>query len=200
MSAGPTEMPEDGRSPSDGDASQFTAPESGLKPIQRLTSDDRLSRIRAETLAKTELKYCSQFVRDFVRSDYNFCAAKMTLARDGKLAALDAEFRVAEEWFRRATLWAKSRPGRTAYAPYEVITLEIKHALSGRLASLLIKHDRLFQYIMEGLANHTIAPHERKFALESARARIKQIPFLCIPDNDRFAPEGVLLPDIDSTN
>ena len=52
MSAGPTEMPEDGRSPNDGDASQLTAPESGLKPIQRLTSDDRLSRIRAETLAK----------------------------------------------------------------------------------------------------------------------------------------------------
>jgi len=37
-------------------------------------------------------------------------------------------------------------------------------------------------------------------ALNAAAARINQIKMLCIPDNDRYAPEGVLLPDITDAN
>ena len=81
-------------------------------PAQALTSDSRLDRIHAETLAKTELQYYSTFAREFCRSDYNFCAAKMTLARGGKLLALDAEFRVAEAFFKKALAWANQLHGR----------------------------------------------------------------------------------------
>ena len=173
---------------------------SGLRPIARLTSDDRLARINPETLAKTELHYYSAFAREFVRSDYNFCAAKMTLARGGKLLALEAEFRNAEAFFKKAIGWASRLHGRsTGHAP-ETVTLEIKHPLSGRLVRLLTIYDQLFIKTMEALIARTVMPLDRKTALGSAEARIKQIPFLCIPDNDRYAPEGVLLPDPDNAH
>jgi hypothetical protein len=167
----------------------------GLKPIQRLTSDDRLARIHPETLAKTELRYYSAFAREFVRSDYNFCAAKMTIARGGKLTALESEFRNTEAFFRKALVWAARLHGRSVHLDPESVTLEIKHPMSGRLVRLLTIYDQLFLKTLEALAARTVLPHDRKAALESAAARIKQIPFLCIPDNDRYAPEGVLLPD-----
>jgi hypothetical protein len=168
---------------------------SGLRPIARLTSDDRLARINPETLAKTELHYYSEFARGFVRSDYNFCAAKMTVARGGKLMALEAEFRKAEVFFRKALGWASRLHGRSVHLDPETVTLEIKHPLSGRLVRLLMIYDQLFLKTMEALVARTVMAHDRKAALDSAEARIKQIPFLCIPDNDRYSPEGVLLPD-----
>jgi hypothetical protein len=167
----------------------------GLRPIQRLTSDDRLARIHPETLAKTELRYYSAFAREFVRSDYNFCASKMTVARGGKLIALEAEFRNAEAFFRKALGWAGRLHGRGVHLDPETVTLEIKHPMSGRLVRLLTIYDQLFLKTMEALVARTVMAHDRKAALDSAEARIKQIPFLCIPDNDRYAPEGVLLPD-----
>ncbi|MEM5371874.1 DUF1845 domain-containing protein [Paraburkholderia azotifigens] len=167
----------------------------GLRPIKRLTSDDRLARINPETLAKTELRYYSAFAREFVRSDYNFCAAKMTIARGGKLLALETEFRNAEAYFRKALGWANRLHGRNVRLDPETVTLEIKHPMSGRLVRLLTIYDHLFLKTMEALVGRTLMMHERKAALDSAEARIKQIPFLCIPDNDRYAPEGVLLPE-----
>jgi hypothetical protein len=172
----------------------------GLRPIKRLTSDDRLARIHPETLAKTELFYYSDFARTFVRSDYNFCAAKMTVARSGKLLALEAEFRTAEEFFRKALAWANRLHGRSTGLEPERVTLEIKHPMSGRLVRLLTIYDQLFGKTMEALVARSVMAHERKAALDAAAARIKQIPILCMPDNDRYAPEGVLLPDSDDTH
>ena len=157
-------------------------------------------RIHPETLAKTELHYYSAFAREFVRSDYNFCAAKMTVARGGKLFALEAEFRNAETFFRKALKWANRLHGRNTSLDPETVTLEIKHPLSGRLVRLLTIYDQLFLKTMEALVARTVMPHERKAALDSAQARIRQIPFLCIPDNDRYAAEGVLLPDPDDAH
>jgi hypothetical protein len=196
MSGFDTEKPEGGDPkrqippvPSEHDAS------GGLRPIKRLTSDDRLARINPETLAKTELHYYSAFAREFVRSDYNFCAAKMTLARGGKLLALEAEFRKSEAFFRKAFGWANRLHGRSVHLDPEAVTLEIKHPLSGRLVRLLTIYDQLFLKTMEALVARTVMAHDRKAALDSAEARIRQIPFLCIPDNDRYASEGFLLPD-----
>ncbi|WP_310009383.1 DUF1845 domain-containing protein [Caballeronia sp. LZ043] len=168
---------------------------SGLRPLHRLTSDSRLARIHAETLAQTELPYYSLFAREFLRSDFNFAAAKMTVARGGKLHAIEAEFRTAEAFFKKALEWANKLPGRRAPAHPEMVTLEIKHAMSGRLVRLLSMYDQLFLKTMEALMLRSISAQTRQAALEAAEARIKQIPFLCMPDNDRFAPEGVLLPD-----
>src|SRR5262249_9817690 len=51
----------------------------GLKPIERMISDTRLERIIPNSDASTLLEYSSQFARTFIRSDYNFCAAKVTV-------------------------------------------------------------------------------------------------------------------------
>jgi hypothetical protein len=165
----------------------------GLKPIQRMMSADRLARIHPETLAQTELRYSSVFARDFLRSDYNFCASKMTIARDGKLAAIDAEFRVAETWFKKANAFFELRPKRSVAVQPEAITLEIKHPLSGRLVRVVTLYDRLFIRTLEGLMAQSVSSHERENALNSAESRIKKIAWLCIPDSDQFTPEGTLL-------
>ncbi|SAK86523.1 hypothetical protein AWB75_05843 [Caballeronia catudaia] len=180
--------------------SNESAAESGLPPLSRLTSDSRLARIHAETLAQTELPYYSKFAREFLRSDFNFAAAKMTVARGGKLIAIEAEFRAAEAFFKKALDWANKLPGRRTPTQPELVTLEIKHAMSGRLVRVLSMYDQLFLKTMEALMFRSLTPQTRQAALEAAEIRVKQIPFLCIPDNNRFAPEGVLLPDPDETH
>jgi hypothetical protein len=177
-----------------------SASESGLRPLSRLTSDSRLARINADTLAQTELPYYSKFAREFLRSDFNFAAAKMTVARGGKLIAIEAEFRAAEAFFKKALDWANKLPGRRTPIQPEMVTLEIKHAMSGRLVRILSMYDRLFLKTMEALMLRSVTAQTRQAALEAAEIRVKQIPFLCIPDNDRFAPEGVLLPEPDETH
>ena len=181
-------------------ASSDNAGQSGLRPLKRLTSDSRLARINADTLARTELPYYSLFAREFVRSDFNFAAAKMTVARGGKLLAIEAEFRVAEAFFKKALDWANKLPGRRTPTQPEMVTLEIKHAMSGRLVRLLSMYDQLFLKTMEALMLRSLTAQTRQAALEAAEARVKQIPFLCMPDNDRFAPEGVLLPGPNETH
>ncbi|SAK98482.1 hypothetical protein AWB76_07538 [Caballeronia temeraria] len=180
--------------------SNESAAESGLRPLSRLTSDSRLARIHAETLAQTELPYYSKFAREFLRSDFNFAAAKMTVARGGKLIAIEAEFRAAEAFFKKALDWANKLPGRRTPTQPEWVTLEIKHAMSGRLVRVLSMYDQLFLKTMEALMFRSLTPRTRQAALEAAEIRVRQIPFLCIPDNNRFAPEGVLLPDPDETH
>jgi hypothetical protein len=81
-----------------------------------------------------------------------------------------------------------------------LVTLEIKHAMSGRLVRVLSMYDQLFLKTMEALMFRSVTPQTRQAALDAAEIRVKQIPFLCIPDNNRFAPEGVLLPDPDETH
>ncbi|KND58048.1 hypothetical protein BVER_00313c [Candidatus Burkholderia verschuerenii] len=171
--------------------------ESGPRPLARLTSDDRLARINPHTLAQTELLYCSRFAREFCRGKFNFAAAKMTVARGGKLIAIESEFRTAEAFFRKALDWANKLRGRSTDIPAEMVTLEIKHAMSGRLVRLLTMYDQLFQKTMEAMLLRTITAQTRQAALEAAEARVKKIAFLCIPDNEQFAPEGVLLPGFD---
>jgi hypothetical protein len=180
--------------------SSESASESGLRPLSRLTSDSRLARINADTLAETELPYYSKFTREFLRSDFNFAAAKMTVARGGKLIAIEAEFRAAEAFFKKALDWANKLPGRRTPVQPEMVTLEIKHAMSGRLVRLLLMYDQLFLKTMEALMLRSVTAQTRQAALEAAEIRVKQIPFLCIPDNNRFAPEGVLLSDPDETH
>ncbi|KMZ11432.1 hypothetical protein BHUM_05410 [Candidatus Burkholderia humilis] len=167
--------------------------ESGLHPLARLTSDDRLARINPETLAQTELLYCSRFAREFLRGKFNFAAAKMTVARGGKLA-IESKFRKAEVFFRKALDWANKLPGRSTDILAETVTLEIKHAMSGRLVRLLTMYDQLFHKTMEALMLRTITAQTCQATLEAAEARVKKIAFLCIPDNDQFAPKGVLRP------
>ncbi|WP_438390498.1 hypothetical protein [Caballeronia sp. DA-9] len=92
--------------------------------------------------------------------------------------------------------WAKTRPGRNISIAPATITLEIKHASSGRLVCLLWKYDHLFKATLESLHNRTVTATQRKQLLDAA-ARINQIKVICMTDNDRYAPEGVLLPDPD---
>lgn len=187
------EAPEDGLRPS----SPPVAPtgESGLRRLDRLTNDSRLARIHADTLAKTELAYHSGFAREFLRGDFNFAAAKMTVARGGKLIAIESEFRVAEGWFRKAMAWANELPKRQTATYPEIVTLEIKHAMSGRLVRLLTIYDQLFLLTMGALIARSLGSEARQSTLDAAQTRIRKIAYLCIFDNDRFAPEGVLLPD-----
>ena len=177
-----------------------SAGESGLRPLQRLTGDSRLARINGDTLAQTELPYHSRFARDFLRGDFNFAAAKMTVARGGKLLAIEFEFRVAEAWFKKATAWADELPKRQTVVYPEMVTLQIKHAMSGRLVRLLTIYDQLFLKTMNALLARSISAESRERALNAGEARIKKIAYLCIPDNDRFAPEGLLLPDSGNTH
>jgi hypothetical protein len=169
------------------------AAESGLRPLQRLTGDSRLARINGDTLAQTELPYHSRFAREFLRGDFNFAAAKMTVARGGKLLAIESEFRTAEAWFKKAMVWADALPKRQTVVYPEMVTLQIKHAMSGRLVRLLTIYDQLFLKTMGALLARAVSAESRQRALEAGEARISKIGYLCIPDNDCFAPEGVLL-------
>jgi len=186
MAAVLEESPEDPQK----DPSKAAESQSGLKPIQRLTSDDRLARINPTTLARTEFVYYSRYVRDFVRSDYNFASAKMAVARNGKLRAIENEFRVADVWLTKTITAISKRHLRILPVSGEGIELEIKHALSGRLVRLLAQYDRLFIATMRGQMALTVSARERQTILDAAEARINQIPFLCIPDADQFASDG----------
>ena len=191
MAAVLEELPEDPLK----DPSKAVESQSGLKPIQRLTSDDRLAKINPSTLARTEFMYYSRFVRDFVRSDYNFAAAKMAVARNGKLRAIENEFRVADAWLSKTVAAISKRHQRVMPVSAEKIELEIKHALSGRLVRLLVQYDRLFIGTMRCQMARTVSARERQSILEAAEARINQIPFLCIPDADQFASDGTHVPE-----
>ncbi|CAN7786298.1 DUF1845 domain-containing protein [Caballeronia sp. LjRoot34] len=199
MSAVPKEAPQD-NAPVAPETSPNAAIESGLKPLARLTSDDRIARIIPDTHAQTELTYHSKFMREFLRAHYYFCSAKMSVARGGKRAAIEEEFRVADEWFKRALAQTNKLPRRKLSIKPESATIEVKNALSGRLVRLLAIYDVIFVRTLEGLFLGVVSSHQRKSALAAAEARLHQFPFICIPDNDRYAPEGILLPDSDRAN
>jgi hypothetical protein len=199
MPAVPMEAPEDNAHVAP-EASPDAATESGLKPLARLTSDDRIARIIPDTHAQTELAYYSKFAREFLRAHYYFCSAKMSVARGGKRAAIEEEFRIADEWFKRALAQTNKLPRRSLGIKSERVTLEMKNALSGRLVRLISIYDVIFVRTLEGLFLGAVSAHQRKSALAAAEARLNQFPFICKPDNDRYAPEGVLLPEPDRAN
>lgn len=168
------------------------AHQSGLKPIKRLTSDTRLAKIIPQSHAAFEVQYCSLFVREFIRSDYNFCAAKVTIARGGKVKALDAGFRQTEEWLRQTIEWLDAKPSRTLPVSYETIQVTVTHPLAGRLIRLLSQFDRIFVKSMEAKAGLKISSGDCDNIMTNASKRVKNIARLCEPDNDRYHPDGKL--------
>jgi hypothetical protein len=158
----------------------------GLKPIERLTSDLRIARIIPQSDSRTILKYSSRFTRDFVRSDYNFCAAKVTVARKGKLLALDAAFRTADEWLTKAVAWIEKRNARSFPLFQEEVELIITHPLAGRLVRCLTQYDRLSTRSMEAVFAQKLQPEERATLLANAEKRIRHIVHVCVPDNDQY--------------
>jgi hypothetical protein len=162
----------------------------GLKPIERLTSDSRIAKIVPQSDSRTVLKYSSLFARDFVRSDYNFCAAKVTVARNGKLRALDIAFREASEWFTKAIAWVEKHNAREFPLAHEEIELVVTHPLAGRLVRCLTQYDRLFIRSMEAVMSQKIQPTDRETILANAEKRIKHIVQVCIPDNDQYDFDG----------
>jgi hypothetical protein len=162
----------------------------GLKPIARLTSDSRVERIIPTTDARTILKYSSRFARDFIRSDYNFCAAKVAVARNGKLRALDQAFRDADEWFTKAIAWVEKHNARSFPVACEEIELVVTHPLAGRLVRCLTRYDRLFIRSMETVLSQKIMPADRVNLLANAERRIRHIAQVCIPNNDQYDFDG----------
>lgn len=186
----PLPQPDASGASNPGSTAASRASGSGLKPIQRLISDSRIDRIVPESNAATHLQYCSQFARDFIRADYNFCAAKVTVARGGKVRALDKAFRESGEWLGKALTWIEQHPTRSFPLEHEVIELKITHPLAGRLVRCLTQYDRIFVRSMEVLLAGKIQPHERETLLLNAGKRLKHIVQVCIPDNNEYLSDG----------
>lgn len=170
------------------DAGESTG--TGLKPIARLTSDSRIERIIPTTDSRTVLQYSSRFAREFIRSDYNFCAAKVAVSRNGKLRALDRAFREADEWFSKAISWVEKHNARSFPLAHEEIELIVTHPLAGRLVRCLTRYDRIFTHSMEAVMSQKIMPNDRANLLANAERRIRQIVQVCIPDNDQYDIDG----------
>ncbi|MDW3686176.1 hypothetical protein RA280_31435 [Cupriavidus sp. CV2] len=165
-------------------------PDSGLKPIKRLISEDRLSRIVPETQTTMQLSFSTTFVRDFVRADYSFCSAKFSVSRGGKVKAIDEAFRHAEAWFEGAHRWADRLEKRTIPLQYHKRELLLTHALSGRLLRLLRHYDTLSSKLTFALMVNSVDGLSRDNALGAAGHHIAAIHALCMPDNDQFQPDG----------
>ncbi len=167
-----------------------TAPDTGLEPITRLISADRISRIVPETATKVEVSFSSVFTRRFLHDDYNFVASKCSVARGGKVKALDEAFREAEIWFTRVTEWLATKNQLEFSIGYESVAVEVPNALAGRLLRLLNQYDKLSSATLFAHVGRSISGAERDTQLDIASRRINIIHTLCIPDNDRFADDG----------
>jgi hypothetical protein len=162
----------------------------GLKPIERLTSDTRIARINSETDAQTVLRYSSQFARDYIRSDYNFCASKIAVARGGKVRALETALRESSEWLRKTDVWLSRHDARPIEMAYEEIELIVTRPLAGLLVRCLTQFDRIFVKSMERVIASKITPDDRGRILANAEGRFKHIVQLCMPDNDQYDFDG----------
>jgi len=163
---------------------------SGLKPIARLSSDTRLSKIVPTTTSGSRFAYCSTFVRNFLRSDFNFVSAKVAVARAGKLRAIDEGFRTAESWYAGALAWAEGHTMRPLPLHYDEYYLDITAPLAGRLVRLLNQHDRLFAKTLFCQSAGEISADARATTMEIAAKRVRLVHSLCIPDDDQFAADG----------
>ncbi|WP_320534289.1 DUF1845 domain-containing protein [Robbsia andropogonis] len=165
---------------------------SGLPEIQRLSGDSRLARITPHSHVTHTIGYCSRFAREFIRSDYNFCASKLTLARGGKLRAIEASFKSTEEWINKTLDWLSTRTSRTMAMTYDRIELNIPHPLAGRLIRLLNEYDTIFERSASAVFSDMLDGESRNNILRNAERRIGKIHLVCQPDNDRFDFDGTL--------
>jgi hypothetical protein len=163
---------------------------SGLKPIERLTSDTRVARIVPESDTATVLHYSSQFARDFIRSDYNFCAAKIAVARGGKVQALQTALRDASEWLRKTSEWIARHDARPIEMLPEKIELVITRPLAGLLVRCLTQYDRIFVGSIAALLAEKITSTDRANILANAEKRIRHVVQICMPDNDQYDFDG----------
>ncbi|MBU9589521.1 DUF1845 domain-containing protein [Burkholderia multivorans] len=195
------EPPHEGRGQSDAPTQNATpaadpavrlATSTGLKPIQRLTSDSRIDKIVPDSDAVTILHYSSVFARTFIRSDYNFCAAKISVARGGKVRALEIALRDTADWMRKATAWVEQHNARALTFPSEQIELKVTRPLAGLLVRCLTQYDRLFTASMEAQLAEKITPQDRANILKNAEGRILHVRTVCIPDNDRYDGDGTI--------
>ncbi|MFX1670874.1 DUF1845 domain-containing protein [Paraburkholderia sp. A2WS-5] len=168
----------------------LVASATGLKPIERLTSDTRYAKIIPDAAQTTLLRYSSLFVRAFIRSDYNFCATKISVARDGKLRALDQAMRETGEWFRKANDWIEQLGARTLPRPFETIELEVKRPLAGQLVRCLTQYERLFERAFSARAGQVLSDERCTAMLANAEKKLNRIVQLCIPDNEEYEPDG----------
>ena len=163
---------------------------SGLKPIERLTSDTRIARINPESDAKTVLRYSSLFARNYIRSDYNFCAAKIAVARGGKVRALETALRETSEWLRKTEQWLLRHTVRPIELPHDLIELTITRPLAGLLVRCLTQYDRVYARATERVVRGKITGDDRARILNNAERRLKQIVQICMPDNDQYDLDG----------
>ncbi|MCK4120427.1 DUF1845 family protein [Ralstonia pseudosolanacearum] len=163
---------------------------SGLKPIARLTGEERIKRIVPETAASTEVTFSSMYVRNFLRSAYNFCSSKFSVAHTGKIRAVDDKFREAEDWFERAIAWHATKSQVQIPMETETVEVQITHPLSGRLVRLLNQYDKLFSIALFARVANAISPGDFERTMDAANSKIGAIHQVCIPDNDRFAADG----------
>jgi len=166
--------------------------ETGLKPIERLTSDTRIAKIIPDSDAVTVLNYSSQFAREFIRSDYNFCASKIAVARGGKTRAIESALRETTEWMRKAIAWVEKHNAREIPLPSDRIELTVTRPLAGLLVRCLTQYDRLFARTLEAVVANKLSGEEREAILSNAARRIRLITRACKPDNDRYRSDGTL--------
>lgn len=177
-------------SPSESAASPNDRNATGLKPISRLISDDRVARIIPETESETQFAFCSAYARDFIRAHYNFCAAKFSVSRGGKTLAIDEAFRDAEAWFPGALKWVRARRQVRIPMAYEKIGLTVSHPLAGRLLRLLSWYDTLFAETLFAQIAVTLSESQRATTLSAASRKLGRIHTVTIPNNDRFDADG----------
>ncbi|PCE30324.1 AcaB family transcriptional regulator [Burkholderia ubonensis] len=189
---GQPDTPTQTTSPASDEPALRLATSTGLKPIQRLTSDSRIDKIIPDSNAVTILHYSSVFARQFIRSDYNFCAAKIAVARAGKVRALEVTLRETADWMRKATAWVEKHNARALTFPNEQIELKVTRPLAGLLVRCLTQYDRLFTATMEAQLAEKITPQDRANILKNAEGRILQVRTACIPDNDRYDADGTV--------
>jgi hypothetical protein len=163
---------------------------SGLKPIERLTSDSRIERIHPESDAKTVLRYSSQFARTYIRSDYNFCASKIAVARGGKVKALEKALRDTSNWLSKTDEWLARHDVRPLGMGHELIELTITRPLAGLLVRCLTQYDRIFVRSTERMIERKITDQDRANILANAERRLKHIVQVCMRDNDQYDIDG----------
>ncbi|MFP3709509.1 DUF1845 domain-containing protein [Paraburkholderia sp. SIMBA_009] len=162
----------------------------GLKPIERLTSDTRYAKIIPDSQQLTALQYSSLFTRTFVRSDFNFCATKISVARGGKLRALDKTLRETSEWFTKALAWVEQHRARNLPWPCETIELDVKRPLTGQLVRCLSQYERLFKRAIETRNEQKLGDERCSAMIANAEKKLKHIVQVCIPDNDQYDADG----------
>lgn len=162
----------------------------GPRQIERFNSDDRIARIIPDTETGALAFYCSNFARDFLDANFLFCSAKFTVARGGKVKALDSAFRNAEAWFEATLLEYEGRHQIQFALAYREIPVPITHPLAGRLLRLVRHYDKLFAATLFCSAAHSVSGQEREQILITASKQISSIHLLCIPNNERYAKDG----------